>query len=122
MPLSLTEINGARIFECAPDGPPLRCDRDAIELMSEALGHSANWIAIPVSRFGDGFFDLKTQIAGEIIQKFVTYGVRIAIVGDISAKMKESASLRAFVAECNRDSRVWFLPSRDELCKRLAAK
>lgn len=51
--------------------PSLCRDRDAVELMSEAFGHNVNWIAIPVARFDDAFFKLKTRIAGEIIQKFV---------------------------------------------------
>ncbi|MCK7528774.1 MAG: DUF4180 domain-containing protein [Ignavibacteriales bacterium] len=32
--------------------------------------------------FISDFFDLKTGIAGEILQKFSTYNVRLAILGD----------------------------------------
>jgi len=32
----------------------------------------------------DDFFDLSTGLAGEILQKFVNYHVKIAIVGDFS--------------------------------------
>jgi hypothetical protein len=48
--------------------------------MSAAREHVVCLIVPPVDRLGDDFFRLKTRIAGEIIQKFVTYGVRAAIV------------------------------------------
>jgi hypothetical protein len=116
---SLIELNGVRVFECSAEGSELRGAQDAIDLMSEASISRPTFILIPITRLNDGFFNLKTHVAGEIIQKFVTYGMRTAIIGDISQKVVESASLRAFVAECNRGDHVWFLPGRDELYKRL---
>jgi Domain of unknown function (DUF4180) len=47
------------------------------------------------------------------------YGLRVAVVGDISRHMKESSSLRAFVYESNRGDRVWFVSNIDELGRRL---
>jgi hypothetical protein len=120
MPPSLREVKGVRIFECSAEGPQLQSDRDAIGVMSEAWSHRATFIVIPVGRLGDGFFDLKTGVAGEIIQRFVMYGWRIAIIGNISREMSESESLRAFVSESNRGNQVWFLSGRDELYQWLA--
>jgi hypothetical protein len=119
MPPQTYELNGVRIFQCSVDAPELRSDRDAIDLISEAGEHRATFIVIPIERLGDDFFELRTRIAGEIVQKFVTYGRRIAIIGDIDRRMAESSSLRAFVHEANRGNQVWFVASLAELDKRL---
>ncbi|HUM43632.1 MAG TPA: DUF4180 domain-containing protein, partial [Fervidobacterium sp.] len=48
------------------------------------------------------FFDLSTRLAGEILQKFVNYNIKIAIVGDFSKYT--SKSLRDFIINRRGDS------------------
>ncbi len=55
------------------------------------------------------FFNLKTGIAGEILQKFSTYDVKLAIVGDFSEF--GSKSLNDFIHESNRTGRIRFVSS-----------
>jgi hypothetical protein len=80
----------------------------------------ASLLVIPVECLDEDFFRLSTRIAGEIIQRFVTYRVRVAIVGDISRHVAESTALRDFVLEANRGDQVWFVTSLEELGQRLA--
>jgi FPC/CPF motif-containing protein YcgG len=54
-----------------------------------------------------------------VLQKFVTYQLRIAIVGDITSLSAASKALHDFVVECNRGSTVWFVRNMDELNDRL---
>jgi hypothetical protein len=114
------EVNGIRIFEVPESGPALRTGGDAVDLMSAASEFRAAFIAIPISRLDDDFFELRTRIAGELAQKFVMYGRRIAIVGDISQRTAASRSIAAFVAESNRGRDLWFVENMQELRKRLA--
>jgi len=86
--------------------------------MSEAAGHGARFIVIPAERLDDDFFRLETRIAGEVIQRFAMYRVRVAILGDISRHVAQSKSLRDFVHECNRGNQCWFV-DREELGRRL---
>ena len=83
--------------------------------MSEAVVHGAQFLVLHADWLGDEFFSLKTRVAGEIIQKFVTYGFRAAIVGDISRHLAESSAVRAFVYECNRGKHCWFLADLQEV-------
>ncbi|MFC2347384.1 MAG: DUF4180 domain-containing protein [Bacteroides sp.] len=53
------------------------------------------------------FFDLKTKIAGNILQKFAQYQMPLIIVGDFS-KYK-SKSLNDFIFESNKGSQVNFV-------------
>jgi len=118
--VNVSTIGGRRVLHVAPDGPPLANDRDAVDLIADAhYTHQADFVVVPVERFVDGFFSLRTRIAGEIVQKFVTYQMRLAIMGDISGHLADSASLRAFVQESNRGKDLWFVADLAELSDRL---
>lgn len=117
---NISTLHGVRILQCAADGPRLESERDAVEVIGNALSARANLVIVPVSRLGDGFFSLKTRIAGEIIQKFVNYDLRLVILGDIAGHVAASDALRDFVNETNRGRQVWFLADRSELESRLA--
>lgn len=120
MPGQFIELSGVRVLEVLASGPPLRNGTDAVDLMSAASEYRATFIVIPVERLGDDFFDLRTCIAGEMAQKFVMYGRRVAIIGDISRRIAASKSLAAFVIESNRGHDLWFVNNLQELVDRLA--
>ena len=66
----------------------------------------------------DDFFALSTCLAGEILQKFVNYGVRFAIYGDFSEYT--SKPLKDFIYESNKGRDFYFQPNIelavDKLC------
>ncbi|KGK88101.1 cytoplasmic protein [Desulfosporosinus sp. HMP52] len=64
------------------------------------------------------FFDLRTKLAGEILQKFVNYHVKIAIVGDFSAYT--SKSLKDFIYESNNGKDIFFLPNELQAVQKLS--
>jgi len=107
------------IFACPPDGEKIKNDRDAVDLIGEAYHRGAGVVLIPAERLDDDFFRLETRIAGEILQKFVTYKLRVAIVGDISQHVAKSSALRDFVYEANRGGHIWFVSNRQELNQKL---
>ena len=56
------------------------------------------------------FFDLKSGIAGEILQKFSNYRIRLAIVGDFSKYTNKS--LKDFIYESNKGGQINFVDSQ----------
>jgi hypothetical protein len=120
--MNIYVLHGIRILECNPGGPLLRTAQDANDLIGEASSADASLVVLPANRLPPEFFELRTGLAGEMLQKFVNYRKRLAILGDLSAYTQESKSLRDFVTECNRGGSIWFLSSRDELETRLQAK
>lgn len=64
------------------------------------------------------FFELRNGMAGEILQKFSTYDIRLVIVG----KWKDftSKALQDFIRESNRGKQVNFLESVEDALSRLA--
>ncbi|WNG17826.1 DUF4180 domain-containing protein [Cystobacter fuscus] len=110
------ELNGVRVLELPAEGPRLR---EALELIALASEHQADLVAIPAGRLDEDFFKLASGVAGELVQKFVNYRLRLAILGDISARVAESNALRGFVIEANRGQQLWFLEDREALAARL---
>jgi hypothetical protein len=116
------ERNGVRVLDCDANGAKLRSDRDAVDIVGEALSQRCKLVVLPIERLDEAFFSLKTRIAGEIIQKFVNYELRLAIVGDVARHVEASTALRDFVLETNRGRQVWFVADRAELDRRLNAE
>ncbi len=114
-------IAGRQVLVFGPKGGPVRSDRDAVDLVGDALGEGVTWVAVPAERLGDDFFVLSTRIAGEVIQKFVNYQRRLVVFGDISRHLEASKPLRDFVYESNRGRHVWFVSSLGDLADRLTA-
>ncbi|QUH25235.1 DUF4180 domain-containing protein [Serpentinicella alkaliphila] len=66
----------------------------------------------------EDFFDLKTKLAEEILQKFINYRVKVAIVGDFS--IYSSKSLIDFIYESNNGKDLFFLRNEQEAIDKLA--
>jgi len=77
-----------------------------------------DYIAIPKSAVNEDFFMLSTGVAGEILQKFVNYQVKLAIIGDYSKYT--SKPLRDFIYESNNGSHIFFVATEDEAVERLS--
>lgn len=122
MPAQSYEFHGVSVLEFAKSGPPLTNAQDALEMIQEALGCSASLVVLPVERLDETFFHLRTGLAGEIVQKFANYRLRVAIVGDLSERAAKSSSLRDFLYEANRGNTIWFVSTIEEVEKRLAAQ
>jgi len=97
-----------QVLVCDPDGPVVATEQDALDLIG-AVFLSAEMVAVPAARLDPKFFDLGTRFAGEVMQKFVNYRLRLAVIGDISEHLLASSALQALVHESNRSGHVWFV-------------
>jgi hypothetical protein len=118
MPDLVMERRGVPVLVCDTDGAPVATVQDALDLIGGAFQH-ADVVAVPAGRLDERFFSLSTGLAGEIMQKFVNYRLRLAIVGDISRHVDASTALRDLVYESNRGQQVWFVADLDGLDARL---
>lgn len=116
---TLTTIHNVQVLICAPEGEKLASEQDAVDLIGEAMYSGAQMILVPVERLAEDFFQLKTGLAGQFIQKFVTYRQRLVVLGDISEHIASSRALRDYVYETNRGDQVWFMANMQELDQRL---
>ncbi|WP_165988195.1 DUF4180 domain-containing protein [Streptomyces sp. YIM 98790] len=112
-------MGGIGVLLCPDEGPVLRGDRGALDVIGDAFGAGAAWAAVPVERLHPDFFRLRTGVAGEFVQKFAQYGVGLAVVGDIAAQVDSSDALRDLIRESNRGNGFWFVTDLDELRARM---
>jgi len=75
-------------------------------------------IILNKSAICEDFFDLKTRLAGEVLQKFINYHTKIAIVGDFS--VYSSNSLRDFIYESNKGKDIFFLSDEKQAIEKLS--
>ncbi|MEU1123037.1 DUF4180 domain-containing protein [Streptomyces sp. NPDC005899] len=116
---TLQTISDVSVWVCASEGGVISSEQDALDLVGNASYQGAQWVVVPVERLDDAFFELRTRVAGDIVQKFVNYRMGLVVLGDISAHTARSSALRDFVRECNRGRQTWFLPDVEEMQARL---
>ena len=101
MRIEKIEKNGASCAVVYNDGIAIADAQSALDvLMSANYEVGTKNIAIGKALIAEAFFVLSTGLAGEILQKFVNYGGRIAIYGDYARYT--SKPLRDFIYESNR--------------------
>lgn len=106
------QLGDARIAEINSEDIIIRDVQDALDLMADCSYHGAGRIIIYEKNLLPVFFDLKTGLAGDILQKFSNYRVKLAIVGEFSEY--DSKSLRDFIRESNKQRQVNFVRTKEE--------
>lgn len=76
-----------------------------------------NKIIMEKRNIADEFFVLSSGMAGEILQKFINYHIKIAIYGDYSKYT--SKPLKDFIYESNKGKDVFFVSTLDEAVEML---
>jgi hypothetical protein len=84
---------------------------DVLELIYGIGAYDCDRIIIRDRNLHDDFYRLRTGLAGDILQKFSNYRVRLAIIGDFSKY--GSKSLHDFIRESNRGRMIFFLDTLD---------
>lgn len=79
---------------------------------------NCNKIALNKNAIINDFFILSKGLAGEILQKFINYQIKFAIIGDYSKYT--SKPLKDFIYESNNGKDVFFVASEDEAIKMLS--
>jgi hypothetical protein len=118
MDIRIFEQSGQNFGELVSEDLKLREAQDVLDIMATASYRGCQNIIIHEKNFDPEFFDLKTRIAGEILQKFSNYQMRLAIVGSFGKY--ESQSLRDFIVECNRGRTIFFVDNIADAVAKLA--
>ena len=108
-------INGQSIAELSAKGVVLSTAQQFLQMIMDS---SAEGIIVHQESTDQKFFDLRSGLAGEMLQKVVNYRLRLAIVGDFS--VYESNSLKAFILESNRSNAIVFVKTIEDALIRLS--
>ena len=113
-------INNTIIAEVISDGVLIRNIEDGTDLLGNIYYQGFDKVVIREENISRDFFDLKSGLAGELLQKFSNYRVRLAIVGDFAKY--PGKSLKDFIYESNKGRHVSFVPSMTAAMSVLSGK
>ncbi|MEE4178726.1 MAG: DUF4180 domain-containing protein [Bacteroides sp.] len=120
MTIKTHHVKGTKIAELIAEGNIISKSGDGLDLLGNLYYQGFDKIVIHEKNITPDFFDLKNGMAGEILQKFSTYRVRLAIVGDFARY--SSKSLKDFIFESNKGRHVSFVSSSAEALKTLSER
>jgi hypothetical protein len=109
MEIKVHNVNGTNIAELVADEVVINTTDDGLDLMGNLYYQGFDKILIHEKNLTPDFFDLKNGIAGEILQKFSNYRIRLAIVGDFSKYTRKSVN--DFIYESNKGKQIVFVRS-----------
>ncbi len=104
MKTRVSELAGVRIVECVEQ--ITRVD-DALSLIAACREHDADRLLVDSRNLPDAFFELRSLFAGEFIQKFQNYHIRLAVIFAPEAKHTERFEEFLFEAKRGRSFRTF---------------
>ena len=120
MNIKINKRNEITVAEVTSEAVLIREVQDALDLMGDCGYQGARDIILHKKNLLPAFFDLSTGIAGEVLQKFSNYRVRLAIIGDFTEGI--SSSLKDFIRESNKTGRILFVHSAEEAMDRMTGQ
>ncbi|TYP79055.1 DUF4180 domain-containing protein [Paenibacillus methanolicus] len=119
MEIIVKQAGNAEVAVIEADAPLITDVQSVLDLMATVRYETGcDRLVVRKEQIAEPFFDLKTRIAGEILQKFINYQFKFAVVGDFSGY--ESTSLRDFFRESNHGRDAFFVPNEEEALAKLS--
>ncbi|MGL5831489.1 MAG: DUF4180 domain-containing protein [Candidatus Altimarinota bacterium] len=112
MKFNFIDINGVRLAEIINESQEIKSGQDGLDVVGNSIYGGAYKIIIYEDGLAAEFFDLKSGLAGEILQKFSNYNCELAIIGEFSKYPGQA--LKDFIFESNRVGRINFVDSLEE--------
>jgi hypothetical protein len=102
--------NGKRYVECLAGKACIESERDALDWVAICGETESSGLLLHAGNLSPDFFDLKTGLAGAVLQKFVTYGVRVAAV--LPQELVGKGRFWEMVIEANRGRQFHVSPEQ----------
>ncbi len=114
--MNITEKNNVAVLQS--DKLLITDSQSALDLaMTVQYETQCNQIIINKDNIHEDFFKLSTGLLGDVLQKYVNYRIRLAVVGDFS--VYTSKPLHDFIGESNKGNSFFFVVSEHEAMARL---
>ncbi len=119
MKTEVLTINHTQVAVISSDEVLIEDAQSALDfIMTVKYDTGCTNIALNKEAITQDFFVLSTCLAGEILQKFINYGVRFAVYGDFSKYT--SKPLKDFMYESNQGRDIYFQPTAALAAEKLA--
>lgn len=111
------QVNTINIAEVTDETILINNPDDALQLMVDLYCQGFSKIIIHEKNITPSFFDLKTGIAGDVLQKFSNYRTQLVIVGEFAKY--PGKSIQDFIYESNKGRLVNFLSTVEVALEKL---
>jgi len=115
--IRIVEAHNGKVAVVNSDEPIINDGQSTLDFaVNIGYVYDSHNIAVNKAAVSEDFFSLSTGVAGEIVQKLVNYGYRLAIIGSFSDY--KSKSLRDFIYESNNGNHLYFVADEEEAVKK----
>ena len=112
--------NGINIAVAESETPLIVDAASALDLLATVRYETdCDHLVLYQAAVTEEFFRLSSGLAGEVLQKFVNYRMKLAIIGDYSHYT--SKPLKDFIYESNKGRDIFFVATEAEAFEKLAA-
>jgi hypothetical protein len=119
MNIETHQIKNTRIAELMAPGILIRQAEEGVDIFGNLYYQQYDSVIIHEKNLNPAFFDLSTGMAGELLQKFSNFKMKLAIVGDFSKY--ENKNLKDFINESNKAGKINFVGTTAEALQKLSA-
>ena len=96
----IIETKGVKYVEGPHEGRLISSENDALDLVAWCGENDTNRLLLYAANLHEDFFNLKTGLAGAVLQKFINYGIKAAAV--IPPELSNQGRFREMALEANR--------------------
>lgn len=112
MNYQIRETENKKYIELMSAAEPISSENYALDLIGLCWEHNTNAIMIHYNSLSEDFFKLKTRLAGNVIQKFINYGIKVAIIAPNDIIQKDR--FREMAIETNKGNHFRLYESKEE--------
>lgn len=118
MNYEIKELDGKKYIELISTTTPLNTENDALDLIALCWEHEISQLMIPYEALSQEFFQLKTKVAGNIIQKFINYNIKVAAI--IPQDITQKGRFREMALEMNKGNHFIMCENKEDAHKWLS--
>lgn len=108
----LVQKNGAAYVEITSAVPPIATEQDAISLITLNIENDTPLLLLHAEALSDDFFQLRTRVAGNILQKLVNYQVKTALL--LHETFSGSERFKEMIQEANKGNHFRVFTDKNE--------
>jgi hypothetical protein len=119
MNIRIKEINGLKLAVVVSREKLIIDAQSALDVMMTIQYETGcSRIAMNKEAIAEDFFILSSGLAGEVLQKFINYHIKFAMIGDFTKYT--SKPLKDLIYECNKGKDIFFASSESEALEKLS--
>lgn len=96
----IVEKDRIKYIEYASAEAPVSSEKDSIELITACFENDCRKVVLHSRALTDDFFRLKTGLAGIILQKFINYRIKVAVILEDDEKVQ--GRFKELLSESNK--------------------